>query len=871
MRGPRIKVPVAPPPKNGPRKVKIADGFAGGGGASLGIELALKILEAMGLLPLGHPMAPTYAVNHDEAALAMHGENHRETIHLPHNVWKVRMKELIGDDYFGLLWLSPDCRDHSPAKGGPITSRSVRDLAWVLVKWLKELDPWQLPWLICLENVPAFSKWSPLIPAADGKGYQRDLSRIGEIFHRFVKAVCAFGYSAGWHEEKSCTQGDPTIRNRLYLVFRRDGEEVQFPEPTHGDPKSDAVRDGLLQPWPVAADILDFEDDCPSIFMTREEGREYTKRTGKRVVRPLARKSHARLAKGVKRHVIDAGDDAYIATMNHEGDGFRGQSLDEPLRTVTRSRDAHGLVVPHVAIFRGNSVGRPVTEPAPTATANSFIKRPGGASPVGLVQTAMAPFVAQQNGDLKQDGSEFYRAGRSVMEPLGGLTTSPQQTVAAAALAPFVSRGQHGGGNRPATEPIHTIAASDGDQNQVVVPYLVPRYGEREGQEPRSLPIDRPMPTPVPDGNGGSLAAVYLAQHNGGARGPIGRPVDKPIATIMHEGSQQQVVTAHLTQFYGTNAGNGGDLRVPAPPPTAGGNHTGVVTVPLVTAYYSSGGQDAPVDNPMLAVPTKARFGLTHVDLSHPPLTEAQWRRARQVAEFLREFGCWDGGEIVTVTIRGVVYIIVDIGMRMLKPRELARAQGFPEWYVLDPIFRGKPLSETEQRATRSAIRLPARRPRLIMNGQPFLFGEDWNEVLDGNATARDLFRRHYSYRRRVGGRVNELIVGPGFKLLLLTRDAGALCVWRKEKHRADGQLGVECAIYRRESGDLASVMLGKAMDVAWSRFPGERLFTFVDPRKVQPTMVRGKPVWGFCFYKAGWSYSGLTKGGLHILDVVPA
>ena len=156
------------------------------------------------------------------------------------------------------------------------------------------------------------------------------------------------------------------------------------------------------------------------------------------------------------------------------------------------------------------------------------------------------------------------------------------------------------------------------------------------------------------------------------------------------------------------------------------------------------------------------------------------------------------------------------------------------------------------------------------MNVQPFLFGDDWNEVLDGNPTARDLFRRHYSYRPRKGGRTNELIMGPGFKFLLLSRDGGALCAWRMEKHRADGQAGVECAIYRREIGDLASEMLRKAMALAWERFPAERLFTFVDPLKVPPTMVRGHPVWGFCFYKTGWRFAGLTQKGLHILECWP-
>lgn len=153
---------------------------------------------------------------------------------------------------------------------------------------------------------------------------------------------------------------------------------------------------------------------------------------------------------------------------------------------------------------------------------------------------------------------------------------------------------------------------------------------------------------------------------------------------------------------------------------------------------------------------------------------------------------------------------------------------------------------------------------------QPFLLGEGWMEVLDGNDTARAIFHRHYSHRPYADGRKPKLIVGPGEKLLLLSADADALCAWRKEKHRFDGQEGVNCAIYRREGGDMASVQLRSAMTSAWQRWPGERLFTFIDHRKVRPTIVRGHPVWGFCFYKAGWRYAGLTKTGKHILEAAP-
>jgi hypothetical protein len=159
-----------------------------------------------------------------------------------------------------------------------------------------------------------------------------------------------------------------------------------------------------------------------------------------------------------------------------------------------------------------------------------------------------------------------------------------------------------------------------------------------------------------------------------------------------------------------------------------------------------------------------------------------------------------------------------------------------------------------------------------VTNVQPFLIGDGWIEVRDGNDTARDIFRRHYTYRPRKGGRTNELIVGPGYKLLLLTADGGALCAWRKEKHRRDGQIGVECSIFRREAGEVASVLLRSAMDIAWQHWPDTRLFSFVDPRRVSPTMIKGPrghayPVWGYCFYQAGWRFAGLTQKGLHILE----
>lgn len=157
------------------------------------------------------------------------------------------------------------------------------------------------------------------------------------------------------------------------------------------------------------------------------------------------------------------------------------------------------------------------------------------------------------------------------------------------------------------------------------------------------------------------------------------------------------------------------------------------------------------------------------------------------------------------------------------------------------------------------------------MSVQPFLFGEGWMEVKDGDPTVIDIFRRHYTYKPpKAGRRKQALAVGPGERVVLLLASAEALCAWRCEQHRIDGQEGVNCAIFRREGGAVASDLLRDAMDRAWERWPGERLFTFVDPLEVSITWRAGRPTWGHCFYQAGWRFAGLTKQRKHILDVRP-
>ncbi|WP_336810918.1 DNA cytosine methyltransferase [Bosea sp. MMO-172] len=622
----------------------IIDSFAGGGGASLGLEWALG-------------RSPDFAINHDDDALLMHAANHPQTVHLKENIWKVDPYAVTKGRPVFVLWASPDCRHHSKAKGGAPVSKSVRGLADVVLVWAETVSPQ----IIMLENVEEFAQWGPL--GEDGKPcpYHK-----GAEFARWVRHLERLGYAVEWRELRACDYGAPTIRKRLFLVARRDRKPILWPKPTHAKPSDPRVIAGELKPYRTAAEIIDWSLPCPSIFLTRAEA----KAQKLQVVRPLAEKTMARIARGFKRHVLDRAE-PFVVTVNHSGEGFRGQGLDDPFKTVTSSRDAHGLTVPYLAgvggrmgqsgerpvdkpyhtnttkadtvvvapflaVNRFDSVGQVADAPMPTVTANSFIKRPGAGGPLSVV-------------------------------------------------TPFLSYAQQGGGNRPADEPHHTICANAKDQNQVVTGFLVPRYGERPGQEPRSRSVEEPAPVVVPTGNGGNLAACYLAQHN---TDMIGHDADKPMSTIVGKACTQAPVMGYLATLR-RNTRSIGQEEPLGTISTSGAHHA--LIAPHLTAYYGTG-EGACHDEPSRTVTTRDRFAHVEAALALPPLTPEMAERARMVARFLRDHGVWDGpGEFVTIGD----FIVWDIGMRMLVPRELARAQGMPDSY--DITARGR-LTETAQR-----------------------------------------------------------------------------------------------------------------------------------------------------------------------------
>ncbi|SCX40602.1 DNA cytosine methyltransferase [Nitrosospira sp. Nsp1] len=278
----------------------IIDNFAGGGGASTGIELAL-----------GRHV--DIAINHDPEAVAMHAANHPQTRHYCESVWEIDPLAVTQGRPVGLVWLSPDCKHFSKAKGGKPVEKSIRGLAWVALRWIAKTKPR----VLMLENVEEFVTWGPLVAGPDGKLYPCP-KRKGRDFIAFCNAMRRHGYDVEYRELRACDYGAPTIRKRLVLIARCDGQPISWPDPTHGDPKSPAVKAKRLKPWRTAAECIDWSIPCPSIFERK---------------RPLADATCRRIAKGIVRYVVNA-HRPFIVPVTHQGSD-RVESIDEPMRTIT--------------------------------------------------------------------------------------------------------------------------------------------------------------------------------------------------------------------------------------------------------------------------------------------------------------------------------------------------------------------------------------------------------------------------------------------------------------------------------------------------------------------------------------------------------
>ena len=403
-----------------PQREIIVDNFCGGGGVSTGCKKATG-------------RSPDIAINHDQEAISMHAVNHPETKHYREDVWQVDPRKATSGQPVALVWLSPDCKHHSRARGGKPKDKNIRGLAWVGIRWAATVKPR----VLILENVEEFQDWGPLT-----KDNLPDPKQKGRTFQVFVNALKYQGYKVEWRKLKACDYGAPTTRERLFMVSRSDGKPIVWPKPTHGDPNSPEVKSGKLKPWRTAAEIIDLELPSPSIFETVAEIKE---KYNLKAVRPLADKTMKRIAKGLDKFFIK-NPEPYIVQVNHGGDNFRGQSIHEPMPTLT-AKHGYGIVAPTLLQYhdspeaRGQTVGRPIL------TIDSSPR-------YALVSAYLIKYYGQG-------------VGQEVTEPLHTVTSKDRSALSVVHIVKF--KGDNKG--QMVNAPLQTITASIG-QFGVVKTYL---------------------------------------------------------------------------------------------------------------------------------------------------------------------------------------------------------------------------------------------------------------------------------------------------------------------------------------------------------------------------------------------------------------
>ena len=591
----------------------IVDNFAGGGGASTGIEMAT-----------GYSV--DIAINHDPEAIRMHKANHPNTKHYCENVWEVDPVKACNGHPVGLAWFSPDCKHFSKAKGGKPVEKNIRGLAWVVLKWAALVRPR----VIMLENVEEFQTWGPCIPIrdkdtgrvivnmagrhdrakneprtriadpeevvpVDRQMFQPDPKRSGQTYKKWRKQLEALGYSIDTKELVAADYGAPTMRKRFFMIARCDGKPIVWPEPTHGPADSQAVKAGLVKPYVGAYTQLDFSMPCPSIFDTSEE---IKKKYGVRAVRPLAPKTMDRIARGLKKFVLD-NPEPFIIQCNHGGER-RPNDIREPMPTIP-GQHGYGIVEPY------------------------------------MVQIGQTGFTKDRSKDVR--------------EPLTTIVSKNEHCLIKSTLAPYMGTNttNHPGGN--CKEPIHTITT--GNQQCLISPTLIQYHSETSKDEVRGQSIEDPIMT-VDSSNRYGLVTSFLHKYYDGGYTGAGDSLTNPLPTVT-SWDHNSMCAVNLIQM--NNHCDGRNVKDPIPTITAGDGHFGEVRAFLIKYYGQGTGQD--VKEPLDTVTSRDRFGL--------------------------------------VTINGTDYKIVDIGLRMLEPKELYGCLGFPDDYIIDHDYTGKTYPRSEQ------------------------------------------------------------------------------------------------------------------------------------------------------------------------------
>ena len=552
----------------------LVDNFAGGGGASTGIELATgRIVDI--------------AINHNRAAIQMHEKNHPYTKHFCEDVWQINPLKVTKGRPVAVVWGSPDCTHFSKAKGGTPVEKKIRGLAWVLCKWAGTVKPR----VIIMENVEEFMTWGPVVPMRykgrcvkkiikeNGKTkyitaekgevlsekeqiFLPDKKRSGQTFNRFVEQLKALGYDVDWKAMTACDYGAPTKRKRFFLIARRDGKPIVFPKPTHGVGKG-------LKPYRTAAECIDWSIQGKSIF-----GRKH----------PLKANTMKRIARGLDKFVIKS-PNPFIMQVRFDN---TAQDITKPLSTIT-TVNKHYLVQPAISpyVMSNNTGNIPhgVNEPCPTIT-------------TGVRNYVCVPYLSQYFSGEKQSGSD-------IQKPMPTVTSIDHNALVAVSLSSRYGDGADGRG-QPLDKPLNTVTGTN--HSQLIGAHLIKYYSGEEQAQSVKAPLHTITTEP----------RFYLAtSHICTLRNNMdGQPVTEPLTTITSHASHHAEIKTYLTKLTGNEENLG------------------------------------------------------------------CWDEVRKM---LNEYAGYDikDNEILIMEIDKIQYFISDIAMRMLEPKELARAQGFPPDYVL--------------------------------------------------------------------------------------------------------------------------------------------------------------------------------------------
>lgn len=623
----------------------IVDNFAGGGGASTGIEMAT-----------GYSV--DIAINHDPEAIRMHKANHPNTKHYCEDVWQVDPVKACNGHPVGLAWFSPDCKHFSKAKGGKPKDKFIRGLAWVACRWAGLVRPR----VIMLENVEEFKTWGPL-----NRRHHPIKAKQGKTFEKFVRQLTDLGYEVQFKELIAADYGAPTMRKRFFMIARCDGNPIVWPEPTHGPADSESVKSGLLKPYVGAYTQLDFSLPCPSIFDTAEEIKE---KYGIRAVRPLAPKTMERIARGIKKFVVDNADPflieigygeskgqknpraysiekplhtivakdknflvAPILTQYHsyEKDGLRGQGIENPIMTVDGS-NRYGLVTSFLSKFYKNGIGQDIREPLGTVTANA------GGGHFGEVRAFLERYdVCESNRCNKRTDRSRDNSSKERREILEDIEQAVQRNgYSSGRSKENGSKFEVGVSGSSCLEGRETISDACAQSSVGNICRDNPR---RNGYQPQEW--EQTGQQVGKSGSSNTESEPYPCDKNRSENlQQLSREIFGECKKV--EGQRNVVFEDRERTRNISNSGvSSGEFQA----------HT-------LIKYYGQGvGQD--VKEPLDTVTSRDRFGL--------------------------------------VTIEGVDYQIVDIGLRMLEPRKLYGCQGFPDDYIIDHDYTGKTYPRSEQ------------------------------------------------------------------------------------------------------------------------------------------------------------------------------